>query len=554
MSDEACLVSFDTDRIKEYLFAAPDLRKIRGASTLLDILNRADRNDLDRLRGHNNGIEDTTQSVIHAICPHISDDDIITVGGMAIAVVPKRYAIELIAAVENLYRRTTVTAGITGVSLPITEHALEHTFGECVAEVSVLLRSAKDKKGQDLFVPLTGWLRPCAACGRHPVQPPIFGNEGQPELLCHSCQKKDWLGKKARNLFYEGFIKFVKSLGGDYALWKNVFPDDLSSIGGTSRPSGYVGFIYADGNGIGALLEQLSSFQRFQAFAKGLDKIVRETTYRALLSAFTKPRENIPPFEILLMGGDDLMLVVAADAALEIAVTIVKEFEREANKLAHSPEIDLPADQHLSISAAVVIAHDSFPIQAMHTLATDLLRNAKAKSSEIRAQAKRPEFVPPNNDSVVPEQGTIDFAVITGATTAGLEAQRDHVLTRESFSVAPLGGEMVALTERPYTSSNLERLLCFIRKFKDAGFPQAPLNALYEALFRSKVQAQLAAMIAITRAKPEHRGMALEFFKAFDVPDNVIPWRQREDGSYSTALGDLIEAYRFVRGDCYRGE
>jgi len=34
------LISFDTDRIKEYVFATGDLKEIRGASGILDELNR----------------------------------------------------------------------------------------------------------------------------------------------------------------------------------------------------------------------------------------------------------------------------------------------------------------------------------------------------------------------------------------------------------------------------------------------------------------------------------------------------------------------------------
>src|SRR5918992_4376047 len=138
MNNKKCLVSFDTDRIKDYLFATPDLKKIRGASTLLDVLNRA---DLEQLKLVNRGIKDTTRIVIRAICPHINADDIITVGGMAMAMVPEHSASDVITAVESLYRRETVTAGITGTSLPITEDDLKQKFGERVAEVSARLRS-----------------------------------------------------------------------------------------------------------------------------------------------------------------------------------------------------------------------------------------------------------------------------------------------------------------------------------------------------------------------------------------------------------------------------
>ena len=41
MPDESFLVSFDTDRIKEYVFATDKLREIRGASYLLTQLNES---------------------------------------------------------------------------------------------------------------------------------------------------------------------------------------------------------------------------------------------------------------------------------------------------------------------------------------------------------------------------------------------------------------------------------------------------------------------------------------------------------------------------------
>jgi hypothetical protein len=77
---------------------------------------------------------------------------------------------------------------------------------------------------------------------------------------------------------------------------------------------------------------------------------------------------------------------------------------------------------------------------------------------------------------------------------------------------------------------------------------------MYESLFRSKFQAQLAALTIIARAKPDHRKLALSFFEDFHVLYTMLPWRQRKDRSYSTPLGDLIEIYPFIRGNHGDGE
>lgn len=532
MSDSTCLVSFDTDRIKEYLFAAPDLQRIRGASTLLDILNRGD---------DPNG--SSTYTVIRDVYPSIKkDEEMIAVGGMAMALVPEQLAPQVIAAVESLYRRETVTAGITGAMLPVTKHDLEHRFGECIAKVSKRLRTAKDQKGQDPFVPLAAWLRPCESCGRYPARH-LSTSEGRTELVCRSCFIKERPGKKVRNRFFKEFIKFLKRIGRDGTRWEDAFPKDFGAIGETAHPSGYLGFIYADGNGMGRLLEQIQSFPAFREFANGLDTIVRYITHQALADTFTGPLHETAPFEILLMGGDDLMLVVAADAALEIAATIVKEFEQRANALAHSQAVGLPRETHLSISAGVVIAHDRFPIQAMHELSGDLVKSAKRKTAEISAELRRSGAQPAETPK---DQGTIDFMVVTEAATAGLDVVRDQVLTDGSFFVTPERSEKCVLTERPYTARQLQKLLVHIRELKARGFPTTVLNAMYEALFESKARAQIATLTAMVRAKPDHRSLARQFFKDFHVSDTLLPWRDREDGSYSSPLGDLIEIYPFI--------
>jgi GGDEF domain-containing protein len=526
------LVSFDTDRIKDYVFATPDLKKIRGASALLEILNRADEKLLIQL-----GLDmETTRTTIRRFCPQIRNEEMITGGGAAMAVVPAEVASQVIAAIERLYREATVTGSITGALLPVAPSAQD--FGQHVVEAGAQLRRAKDQKGYEPTLPLTAWLRSCGACGRHPAVNPSSDLEGRTELICRSCQIKEEWSDVARNLFWMDFLQQADD------SWVETFPQDFGEIGRTSRPPGYLGFIYADGNGIGSLLEKMRNFPAYHHFATGLDKLVREVTYRALLEVLQRPRQDIAPFEILLMGGDDLMVVVAADAALEVALKVIEYFEAEANALAHSAEVGLPEEVHLSLSAGVVIAHDSFPIKTMHELAGDLLKSAKRKTSEVEAELKRANQSPAEQAQV--PRGAIDFMVVTETATSGLEVVRTQVLADASFAVAPTGGQKFILTERPYTAPQLQKLLNHIQRFKQQNFPRKSLYAMYEALFQSKIQAQLTTLTTLVRAKQEHRELGLQFFKEFDVPLGSLPWRERSDKRFSSPLGDLVEIYPFV--------
>lgn len=516
MSNSICLVSFDTDRVKEYIFATPDLKKIRGGSTLLEILNQKD-----------------TAEVIRDTCGvagyDIPGEHIAKGGGTAMAIVPTvDLAKQVIAAVERRYRRMTVNGTITGAYLEIPEADLHsEAFGQRVAELGARLRQAKDSKGYELALPLAAYFRECNACGRYPAFRLDPDEPGQ--ALCKSCWKKHDCNRIGRNLFRSRFKQFVGGREGAGQIWAGFsFPEDLHDIGRVSRPLGYVGFIFADGNRMGSMLRKMRDFPSYHCFATGLDELVRQVTCGALLDVFLEPRQGVAPFEILLMGGDDLMLVMAADAALEVALKITEDFEDQANQLA--TEIGL--SEHLSLSAGVVIAHERFPIKAMHDLAGDLLKRAKRASSQA--------------DNV----GTIDFMVVTESATAGLDVIRDQVLTHHSFVVAPRRGEEFALTERPYTVEQLQKLLDFTREFKQKGFPNKSLQTMYEALFQSKIQAQLITLTVLTQAKREHQEIIWRFFDAFgdrETPYALLPWRERQAGQLSTPLGDLVEIYPFVR-------
>jgi len=136
--------------------------------------------------------------------------------------------------------------------------------------------------------------------------------------------------------------------------------------------------------------------------------------------------------------------------------------------------------------------------------------------------------------------------VVTEGTVAGLDAVRGHVLTDESFAIPAQPGEHFFLTERPYSARRLRSLLDQACKFKRCNFPQSQLQAMYEALFQSKVRAQLATRSTLMHAKKEHWEVAQEFFAAMGVSEGLMPWHELRTLEFATPLGDLVEIYPFV--------
>ena len=77
------LILLDTDKVKNYVFATGRLKEIRGASELLERLNR----------------EETEQQLQQVVGPGV--DLIYNAGGSAMAIVPNAKAKEAIQAIQK---------------------------------------------------------------------------------------------------------------------------------------------------------------------------------------------------------------------------------------------------------------------------------------------------------------------------------------------------------------------------------------------------------------------------------------------------------------------
>jgi CRISPR-associated protein Cmr2 len=144
----------------------------------------------------------------------------------------------------------------------------------------------------------------------------------------------------------EKFEDFLRENNLDKQYYNKINnPDEARSlieIGNASQPNGFVAYIYADGNNMGGYIQKIQTPQQYQQFSDDIFEATEQSVYHALaqhlhphqlhdLKDEEKEHRNgrwIHPFEILTIGGDDVMLIVPADKALAIAQTIGEEFER----------------------------------------------------------------------------------------------------------------------------------------------------------------------------------------------------------------------------------
>jgi hypothetical protein len=496
------LLAFDTDQIKRYVFATSALREIRGASALLDHLNR----------------EVMPRQVLQA---DPTAETIFAHGGAGLFLVDATRAETARRAVASAYRELTGgAASVTGVVL-----ALPDGFDPERSDLRPLqrllqlrLRMAKDWPAETAATLGLSHLRPCEACGEFPAADPERHPRGraQSRLLCRACQR--------RLAGHSGLRGRVASELPDAATW----PESFADLGKLSRPSSYIGLVYADGNGMGREIEALPTLQAVRDFAWAVDAAILEAT-RAAIRAHLKPRNGCRPFDVLLLGGDDLVLVTSADAAIEVALVVVEEFGRQTEERLR---------RRLSLSTAVVLAHDHFPFRVLLDLAESALRFAKREGA--RRNLEDPTL--------------INFLTVTSSNHLDFETYYKEAL----HETHPGQLDEHLRTLRPYAPADLRHLVKTARKLKNA--PRTKLHALGECVFQSHTKSVMDGLTILHRWCAGHdRGPRVEEVRTLQElvsasahGSMLFPWCAEAlpppgGCQWCTPLLDLVDLFEFVR-------
>ncbi|MDZ7292234.1 MAG: hypothetical protein ONB42_20055 [candidate division KSB1 bacterium] len=507
------LVSFDTDHIKEYLFATNRLKEIRGASALLAWLDDRRRDFLAQKCG--------------------KDNLIYSAGGSASVLVENQnQADQLIAEVERDFGHRTQSASITGTLLkpyePFSQEQIgadQKKFGARMQAARIKLNMRKMQRAEVNSIPVQPYFRLCNSCGQYPAT--RRSRHDSADLLCWSCDRKRRWGERSRLSFFYKFASYVQETKHD-TTWKAKFiPNDLGDIGDVSVPNGYVGYLTLDGNRMGEQFEKLLEKQRYQIFSEELAKLTKEITFDALYE-YTRRHTGTVPFEIVLIGGDDIKLFTAADIAVPVARYIISEFETRSKVLLQ--KIGLAAEKGCTMAAGVVLCHSNFPIPALVDIGEELLKSAKRLCAEHKYA-----------------ESAIDFEVIT-SSAADLDIARAQVPHN-----------------KPYTLSQIDRLLHYAQQLREKEIPHTQLQMVYDACHHSKVmgtkvEGTMALLHTLGRLRQrEQREVLKRFLIEFSEMDVAKathwPWimvhKEKEQPEtplmLKTALVDLIDLYEFTR-------
>ncbi|MCB0194560.1 MAG: hypothetical protein KDJ65_21600 [Anaerolineae bacterium] len=510
-----------------------------------------------------------------------------------------------IASVPNKPLLTSYYGGATPA------HFIAHKgFGELVTLMASQTEKRRAGRGHDAGRPqraiphfeLLPQTMNCHSCDTRPAvaaidQTDVPANQTA-KAFCEPCARKRVAGQVAKR--DEGATKWFTELFDWYptgvSSWESIFTDfqendpqlalymadrqashkrsspikgaqDIQEIGSASSPAGYVGYIYADGNDIGALVARIRTPAAYRQFGQRLYAATQAAIFTALAQHLRlhwqeqAPRAEVPhrdsiwihPFEVVTIGGDDLIVIVPGDKALPIAATIAYELERrltgprptqkESTKHRHIPEryhahleeeATLWGDDHwpvISLSAGIVIAREHTPVTYIEKLAEQLQKSAKKarKSGHLRNYPG----------------GTVDFAALksTGMVSLPWSDYRKRAYKAE----APW-----RLTARPYTWHELRGLLQTVRVLKLNRFPRSQIYRLQEDLISQNwLAASVNYLYFLSRHSKEARHHILTAFQyAWHQEHDVPPWRKINGASNGTQAEtiwrDLVEIYDFV--------
>ncbi len=258
-------------------------------------------------------------------------------------------------------------------------------------------------------------------------------------------------------------------------------PNDLNDL----CAGQYLAVIHADGNGVGkrylARKKQLPAGRPLivqeahgEAFFHSMRVAVRRAVVQALQTTFVVGK-GVRPYEVLMLGGDDLLIACRADKALPFALAY-------AEALQGIPLVD--NSPPLDVGIGVAIAKASYPFHRLHELA-----------EALAASAKRLYRADNSLGSV------IDWQVVTNSWFDDVaEARRSADFRRYTVDQMNHVEESVVLSRRPYPvlgEDGLQGLLASVERLKASeeraeSVARSPLRALRSAFEAGRRSGQMA--------------------------------------------------------------
>ncbi|MFN3588401.1 MAG: Cas10/Cmr2 second palm domain-containing protein [Spirosomataceae bacterium] len=238
-------------------------------------------------------------------------------------------------------------------------------------------------------------------------------------------------------------------------------PHDVDKIT-TSGKNSWLAIIHADGNALGILLQKLGARLKgrkkedvqsaFTTFSKALDiatKNAAQFAFNKVVNAdMDEQRKNLTakqshktliyPIRPVLLGGDDLTIIIRADLALDFTIEFLKAFEEQTKEqfkfLANDYQVE-GFENGITACAGIAYIKESYPFHYGVHLAELLTKKAKKFSKQDKFKDSSNEcgiHIPPSSLAFYKVQSSF-IESLEDMTEKTLFAERSNV----SFDYGP---------------------------------------------------------------------------------------------------------------------
>ena len=540
MNRPSFVVLIDVQSIKKFVFGTDALSEVRGASALLDWLNQV---EMERCLRDHPGMDQTRVETVYAN------------GGSAQFLVHQGDEPAIRNACTGLTRHVREqTGGEVRIVYGVAPFQGTAEYRRAVDKVHFQLRGQREFASGHFSTALMPAAMECQSASHLPAEHGL-DDHGEQVMLSAASHQKRQFGRSALEHDqgrgpWSGWMRHLAAQGPwpkrDYS--HRLRCQSITDIGARSDWRNYVGVVYADGNAMGQVVQAIESPETSRQFSSIVDESIRQACFTALSEVCRNEIETVReavernadvnplPADILLLGGDDLLVALPADRALDFTMRITDLFEhltRERIAELQDSEVreffhaQLGRDKGFTISCGVAIVKSTYPFYLARDLAEQLMNNAKRAA--------------PGLDGTNPEPARIDFHVVTGANSHVMDQVR-----RDDYRV----DTPAVRTLRPLTRDQLKALQVSVRKLRQVRFPRSKLHELQEAaLVESEQQASRRIKDIFGRARSATRDGS-ERLALWQAVHNLaspgasvqFPWFVRGDTRW-LCVADVMEAY-----------
>jgi len=442
-------------------------------------------------------------------------------------VLDESHLADAIPLIERICRERAeaVQIHLAAISIP---HEFENVIStEQKNRLGMRLRLAKGETPALVATPTHSFLLPCESCGDLYATSARVDPDGRERAVCRSCDLKIERDRQIKSgINNDSWPSFWERLRQDQrvspVLAGKRRADNFDELTAQGSPEGILALLYADGDGLGKLFGGTGTLEEMRSTSRAIE----DSLIEALVESIAGPlrvggTEKILPFDVLLLGGDDLVIATTADRVFGVAQTLVNSFHSYATGR---------LGRNTSISIGISVAHSHYPLHTLLELAEGALRHAKRE--RFYRLRKNPERELP---------GLISYILVGNASHSDFESYERE----ELYQQAANRQAAVRRTFRPFTPDELDQMLEITKEASK--LPQNKLETLRSTAYMNHPQAILEGRFVLSRLRERQRAVANSVMAQLAVGRPVeFPWILNSD-ELINPWAEIVELLDFVK-------